>query len=47
MSDYLLFQELDHTVSINGDSTLRNLARYRYEGSDLHDAFLTVCGALR
>jgi phosphoserine phosphatase len=46
ISDYLLFKELEHTVSINGDATLRNLARYRYEGSDLHDAFLTVCHAL-
>src|ERR1700733_9438137 len=41
MSDYLLFKELEHTVSINGDSTLRGLARFQYEGSDLHDAFLT------
>jgi phosphoserine phosphatase len=47
MSDYLLFRELEHTVSINGDSTLRDLARYHYEGPDLHDAFLTVCDALR
>jgi phosphoserine phosphatase len=47
MSDYLLFKELEHTVSINGDSTLRDLARYHYEGSDLHDAFLTICNALR
>jgi phosphoserine phosphatase len=46
MSDYLLFKELEHTVSINGDLTLRGLARYHYEGSDLHDAFLTVCDAL-
>ncbi len=28
MSDYLLFEELEHTVSINGDPTLRDLARY-------------------
>jgi len=46
MSDYLLFKELEHTVSINGDSTLRDLARYQYEGSDLHDAFLNICDAL-
>ena len=46
MSDYLLFKELEHTVSINGDSTLRDLARYQYEGLDLHDAFLTTCDAL-
>jgi phosphoserine phosphatase len=46
MSDYLLFQELEHTVSINGDSTLRDLARYHYEGLDLHEAFLRICDAL-
>lgn len=47
MSDYLLFQELEHTVAINGDPTLRDLARYHYDGPDLHDAFLAICGALR
>jgi len=46
MSDYLLFKELEHTVAVNGDSTLRTLARYRYDGSDLHDAFLRVCEEL-
>jgi phosphoserine phosphatase len=46
MSDYLLFKELEHTVSINGDQTLRGLARYQYEGSDLHAALLTACHAL-
>jgi len=46
VSDYLLFKELEHTVSINGDRTLQDLARYRYEGSDLHAAFLTICDAL-
>jgi phosphoserine phosphatase len=46
MSDYHLFKELEHTVSINGDSTLRELARYHYEGSDLHAAFLFICDAL-
>src|SRR5580698_10311196 len=46
MSDYLLFQELEHTVSVNGDSTLKRLARYHYEGLDLHDAFLSVCDRL-
>jgi phosphoserine phosphatase len=45
MSDYPLFQELVHTVSINGDETLKSLARYHYEGSDLHEAFLNVCNA--
>jgi phosphoserine phosphatase len=46
MSDYLLFQKLEHTVSVNGDSTLRGLARYQYDGPDLHDAFVSICGAL-
>jgi phosphoserine phosphatase len=46
MSDYLLFKELEHTVAVNGDPTLRTLARYQYDGSDLHDAFLTVCSEL-
>jgi phosphoserine phosphatase len=46
LSDYPLFKELEHTVSINGDSTLRDLARYHYEGPDLHAAFLTICDAL-
>jgi phosphoserine phosphatase len=46
MSDYLLFQELEHTVAVNGDATLKGLARYHYEGADLHDAFLNVCHQL-
>jgi phosphoserine phosphatase len=46
MSDYLLFKELDYTVAVNGDPTLRTLARYQYDGLDLHDAFLTVCNEL-
>lgn len=46
MSDYLLFKELEHTVAVNGDSTLRGLARYQYDGADLQDAFVTICGAL-
>jgi phosphoserine phosphatase len=45
-SDYLLFRELEHTVSINGDSTLKDLARYHYDGLDLQEAFLRVCDAL-
>jgi phosphoserine phosphatase len=43
MSDYFLFKELQHTVSVNGDPTLRGLARYQYHGTDLHDALLLVC----
>ena len=46
MSDYLLFKELKHTVSVNGDSRIRALARYQYEGLDLHEAFVSVCKAL-
>jgi phosphoserine phosphatase len=46
MSDYLLFKELEHTVAVNGDPTLRTLARYQYDGSDLQDAFLAVCNEL-
>jgi phosphoserine phosphatase len=46
MSDYMLFQELEHTVSVNGDPTLKALARYHYEGSDLKDAFVTICNQL-
>ena len=46
MSDYLLFKELEHTVSINGDSTLKSLARYHYEGADLQAAFIAICAAL-
>jgi phosphoserine phosphatase len=46
ISDYLLFKELEHTVAVNGDATLRTLARYRYDGSDLRDAFVTVCNEL-
>ncbi len=46
MSDYHLFKELEHTVSINGDPTLRELARHHYEGSDLLTAFISICDAL-
>jgi phosphoserine phosphatase len=46
MSDYLLFQELEHSVAVNGDATLKALARYHYEGADLLDAFLNVCHQL-
>lgn len=46
MSDYLLFKELEHTVSVNGDVKIRAMARYQYEGLDLHEAFLSVCSRL-
>jgi phosphoserine phosphatase len=46
MSDYLLFRELEHTVAVNGDATLRSLARYRYDGSDLYEALLQISNEL-
>jgi phosphoserine phosphatase len=46
MSDYILFKELEHTVSVNGDARIKTLARYQYEGLDLHEAFLSVCREL-
>jgi phosphoserine phosphatase len=46
MSDHMLFKELEHTVSINGDAALKALARHHYEGLDLKEAFLTVCSEL-
>jgi phosphoserine phosphatase len=46
MLDYLFFNELKHTVAINGDPTLRALARYCYEGLDLLSAFVTICNEL-
>jgi phosphoserine phosphatase len=46
MSDYLLFKELKHTVSVNGDPTLRSLARYCYDGSDLYEALLQICNEI-
>jgi len=46
MSDYILFKELEHTVSVNGDPKIRTLARYQYDGLNLHDAFLSVCKEL-
>jgi phosphoserine phosphatase len=46
MSDYLLFNELKPAVAVNGDPTLRALARYRYEGLDLLSAFVTICNEL-
>jgi phosphoserine phosphatase len=46
MSDYILFKELEHTVSVNGDSMIRTLARYQYDGLDLREAFVSVCRQL-
>jgi phosphoserine phosphatase len=46
MSDYILFKELEHTVSVNGDPRIKTLARYQYEGLDLQDAFLSICREL-
>ncbi|POX58209.1 hydrolase [Streptomyces sp. Ru62] len=38
-SDVPLFRELKHTVAVNADSTLRELARHRYDGDDLRVAY--------
>jgi sigma54-dependent transcription regulator len=46
MSDYLLFKELEHTVSVNGDLTLRSFVRYCYHGPDLYEALLQTCNEL-
>ena len=47
MSDYLLFKALQHTVAVNADPTLKGLARYQYDGLDLHDAFVAICSQIR
>lgn len=38
-SDIPLFRELSHTVAVNADDALCELARYRYEGDDLRTAY--------
>lgn len=47
MSDYPLFRDLVHTVCVNGDDRLQALARYRYDGEDLLEAFEHVEARLR
>jgi phosphoserine phosphatase len=41
-SDIPLFRRLTHTVAVNADSSLRELARYSYDGDDLRVAYETV-----
>ncbi|WP_214370076.1 HAD family hydrolase [Pseudonocardia sp. H11422] len=38
-SDVALFQRLHHTVAVNGNATIRELAAVSYEGTDLRDAY--------
>jgi phosphoserine phosphatase len=38
-SDIPLFRELSHTVAVNADDALRELARYQYDGDDLRVAY--------
>ncbi|MEU0270265.1 HAD-IB family phosphatase [Streptomyces sp. NPDC006307] len=38
-SDIPLFLELTHTVAVNAGSALRRLARHRYDGDDLREAY--------
>lgn len=39
MTDVPLFQNLAHTVSVNGDEKIRPFAKHHYEGKDLMQAF--------
>lgn len=39
ISDVKLFQNLVHTVSVNGDHHVRSLASHHYQGKDLLEAF--------
>ena len=39
LSDVPLFEKLYHTVAINGDTAIDALAKYRYKGFDLLEAF--------
>lgn len=38
LSDVPLFQALSHTVSVNGDSHVKDYAKHHYQGMDLMDA---------
>lgn len=42
ISDVHLFQELKHTVSVNGDAHVKELAKFHYSGMDLLEA-LALC----
>ena len=41
-SDIPLFSKLRHTVAVNADDRLRKLARFHYDGDDLHAAYRIV-----
>jgi phosphoserine phosphatase len=45
-SDIPLFSKLDHTVAVNADRRLRSLARHRYDGEDLREAYQMARSAL-
>ncbi|WP_329549043.1 HAD-IB family phosphatase [Streptomyces sp. NBC_01356] len=38
-SDIPLFRELGHTVAVNATASLRELARFHYDGDDLREAY--------
>lgn len=38
-SDSALFEELTHTVAVNGDQYIKDIARHHYQGVDLLEAF--------
>ncbi len=40
MSDYPLFQQLRHTVAVNGTADLKKVSTHHYDGDDLYQAFL-------
>ncbi len=42
MTDVPLFQNLQHTVSVNGDEKVKPYAKHHYEGHDLMQAFQLV-----
>lgn len=42
LSDVALFQNLSHTVSVNGDKHIKDYAKYHYTGNDLLEALNLV-----
>ena len=42
LSDVALFQNLNQTVSVNGDTHIKNYAKYHYSGKDLLEALSLV-----
>lgn len=47
LSDVDLFQNLVHTISINGNHHIRELAAHHYKGDDLMEAFLQITQAIK